>query len=49
MLILRPPGSGNWAPTVVTIEGPGARPLELRRGMRYVLGDRVYRIVAVYP
>jgi len=49
MLVLRPPGRGNWAPTVVTIEGPGARPLDLRRGMPYVLGHRLYRIVAVYP
>jgi hypothetical protein len=49
MLVLRPPGRGNWHPLVVAIEGRRLAPLLVRVGQRMTIGDQVYRIAKVVP
>lgn len=49
MLICRPPGRGNWAPVVLTVEGKRASPLLIRAGQRFTLGGLVLRIARVVP
>lgn len=49
ILILRPPGRGNWAPITVAIEGRHAIPLAFRVGDLFILADRVFRIARVLP
>jgi hypothetical protein len=49
MLILRPVGRGNWAVTVLSIEGKRAAPMLVRRGDRLPLGGVVYRVAKVLP
>ena len=51
MLILRPPGRGNWSPLVLAIE-PGKHgplPVEVFVGMRWMVGERVFRVAKVMP
>jgi hypothetical protein len=49
MLILRPPGRGNWSTLTVAIEGRRLAPLLIRVGQRMTIGDQVYRIAKVLP
>lgn len=49
MLLLRPPGKGNWAPLIVAIEGKRLAPLLIRVGQRMTIADQVYRIAKVLP
>jgi hypothetical protein len=51
MLILRPPGRGNWKPVVlaVTESKHSPLPLELHRGMPVVLGAQQFRVSKVLP
>ena len=49
MLILRPPGRGNWAPLILAVEGKRAAPLLIRKGQRLPLGGVIYRIAKVLP
>ncbi len=47
MLILRPPGRGNWSPLIVSVEGKRAAPLLVRKGQTLALGGVVFRIARV--
>lgn len=49
MLILVPPGRGNWSQIVVAIEGRHAIPLAFKVGDLFTLADRVFRIAKVLP
>jgi hypothetical protein len=49
ILILRPPGRGNWKPITVTVEGDRAHPLFIQVGQRLFLGGRTFRICKVIP
>jgi hypothetical protein len=49
MLVLRPPGRGNWQPLIVAIEGRRLAPLLVRVGQRMTIGGQVYRIAKVSP
>lgn len=49
MLVLRPPGRGNWSTLIVAIEGKHLAPLLVRVGQRMTIGDQVYRIAKVLP
>ena len=48
-LILRPPGRGNWAPVVMTIEQSKHSPLPLyvSRGQVLPIGGQLLRVVRV--
>ena len=49
-LILRPPGRGNWAMVLVTIEGRHAADCAFFKiGDPFQLGRRVYRIAGLRP
>lgn len=47
-LVLKPKGRGNWAPMVVTLEGPRAQPLLFRVGSTIVLAGLTFRICEVH-
>jgi hypothetical protein len=47
MLVLRPPGRGNWQPLIVTIEGRRLAPLLVRVGQQLPIGGQIYRIAKV--
>jgi hypothetical protein len=49
MLILRPPGRGNWAPVILAIEGKRAAPLLVRVGDLIPLAGQVFRVAKVMP
>lgn len=49
ILILRPPGRGNWAPLFVTIEGKRTAPLFIRAGQKWFIGGQTFRICKVMP
>lgn len=51
MLILRPPGRGNWQPLVIAItESKHAPlPLEVYVGQKWTIAGRVFRICEVRP
>lgn len=48
-LILKPPGRGNWAAIVVTIQPSRHAPLPLyfARGQRIVMGGQTFRVAGV--
>lgn len=50
-LILRPPGRGNWSPTILTIGSSlhAPLPLEVFVGQLWTLGDKVFRISEIRP
>lgn len=50
-LYLVPPGRGNWAPIVLTVErlGKAPPPMFIERNQRLALGGVVYRISKVTP
>ena len=49
IVILRPPGRGNWKPVVMTIEASRHAPLPLyvAPGQRIEIGGQVLRVVKV--
>jgi hypothetical protein len=49
MLLLVPPGRGNWSPLTVEIKGRHAIPLAFKVGDLFTLADRVFRISKVMP
>lgn len=51
MLILRPPGRGNWKPVVLRVEQGrnSPLPLEFHRNQRVELGGHVFRVSKVMP
>jgi hypothetical protein len=49
MLVLRPPGRGNWHALTIAIEGKRLAPLLIRVGHRMTIGEQVYRIAKVMP
>lgn len=49
MLILRPKGRGNWAPTRITIDGDRLGAMTFRRGQLIPLGGVLFRVVRVEP
>ncbi|MCZ4315156.1 hypothetical protein O4H66_17250 [Comamonadaceae bacterium G21597-S1] len=49
MLVLRPQGRGNWAPTRIVIDGARIGPMTFRAGQLLPLGGIVFRIVMVLP
>jgi len=49
MLILRPPGRGNWTPLVIAVEGKRAAPMLVKPGQKLTLGGIVWRISKVLP
>ena len=49
MLILVPPGRGNWSRLTVEIRGRHAIPLAFKVGDLFTLADRVFRISRVFP
>ncbi len=49
ILLLKPPGKGNWAAITVAIEGRHAIPLAFKVGDLFTLADRVFRISRVLP
>lgn len=49
MLLLRPPGRGNWHALTVAIEGRRLAPLLIRVGQRMTIAGQVYRIAKVLP
>ena len=50
-LYLVPPGRGNWAPIVLTVErkGKALQPMFIQRNQRLPLGGVTYRISKVIP
>ena len=50
MLVLKPPGRGNWQKTYVTIDRSrhSPLPLEVHVGDVWVLAGRTFRVCAVY-
>lgn len=50
ILVLRPPGRGNWQVTTVAIEGARHAPLpiEVVRGALVMIAGRQFRVVSVY-
>lgn len=51
ILLLKPPGRGNWAATTVRIEQSkhAPLPLEVHVGQRWFIGGRVFRVARVMP
>lgn len=51
MLVLKPPGRGNWTPLVVALTESrhAPRPLEVHKGQRWTIAGRVYRVAKVMP
>lgn len=51
MLILRPPGRGNWKPLVLAITESKHSPLpmEVYRGLRVQIGAAAFRVSKVLP
>lgn len=52
IVILRPPGRGNWAPVRLDLLMPGKHgplPLEVLVGQRWVLDGKVFRVSKVMP
>lgn len=49
MIVLRPPGRGNWGTLRVEVTGQRAQPLLQRPGDRVVLFGRTWRVVKVQP
>lgn len=50
MLICRPPGRGNWATLVLTVEGRRAPlPLEVHVGQLVTIAGKVFRVCKVMP
>lgn len=49
ILILVPPGRGNWSPITIAIEGRHAVPLAFKVGDQFTLADRIFRIARIYP
>ena len=51
ILILRPPGRGNWKAVVLAFEQSkhSPLPLEVHRGMRVQFGGHVFRVSKVLP
>ncbi len=51
ILILRPPGRGNWAAMVVSVDQSKhcPLPLEFHVGQRLVMAGRTFRISRVMP
>jgi hypothetical protein len=47
MLILKPVGSGNWAPVHLVVEGRHVTPLLVHIGDRLVLGGVTLRVCEV--
>ena len=50
ILILKPPGRGNWAQTVMAITQSSKHsplPLEVRAGQRVQIGGQTFRIASV--
>lgn len=49
-LILRPPGRGNWATVVLTVEGRRAPPpMFFAVGQKLVLGGQTFKVARVQP
>lgn len=50
MLVLRPPGRGNWSPVRIIIDETrnAPKPLLFRKGERVTLGGIVFRVVRVH-
>lgn len=46
-LILKPQGSGNWATTSMTIEGPVGLLASVQVGQRIVIGGITWRVCSV--
>ncbi len=49
ILILRPPGRGNWTPVTCILEGPRIWPIAFFVGQRVLLGDKEWRVSKVMP
>jgi len=49
IVILRPPGRGNWAPLTIKVSGRRLAPVDLYVGQRVVLGGYEWRISKVVP
>jgi hypothetical protein len=51
MLVLRPPGRGNWKPVLLTVEGKPhlPPPMYFAVGQRIPLGGMVFRVSKVMP
>ena len=49
ILILVPPGRGNWSPITIAIEGRHAVPLGFKRGDAFPLGGVIFTISKVLP
>lgn len=51
MLLLRPPGRGNWTPIVLAITESkhSPLPLEVFVGQRLTIAGRVFRVAKVLP
>lgn len=49
ILILRPPGRGNWKATVLSLDGPHVEPLLFRVGSRIELAGLIFRVCKVIP
>jgi hypothetical protein len=51
MLVLRPPGRGNWKPVLLRVEHSrnSPLPLEFYRNQRVELGGHVFRVAKVMP
>lgn len=46
-LVLKPAGSGNWRPIVVSVEDQRASPLLVKVGDPVTLGGIVFKVTAV--
>lgn len=51
MLLLRPPGRGNWKPVLLTVDASRNSPLPLQFhvNQRVELGGLVFRVAKVMP
>jgi hypothetical protein len=47
IIVCRPKGRGNWAPTIFAIEGGHISAWVVRVGDTFVLGDVTFRIVRI--
>jgi len=49
ILILRPPGRGNWAPITLAVSGLRLGPVDFHVGQRVLLGGQEWRVSKVLP
>lgn len=47
IVVLKPPGRGNWSPLVIDYRGPRLKPMLVQVGELIVLAGQTFRVVEV--